>query len=228
MGNILEDLLGISENNLAIANSGEWEIKAKRKATSSLTTLLHNEPSPRKASLVSQLLLPFYGWPHKNAGKKYPEDEKSFRQTIRYGLYSDRGFSVLLDDEEEKIFIDFDASKVDEKHFEWLKTVEQRIGLGKLEPAPYWGFRDLAVNLGSKLINCFFILADTKKEGGKEYFWYKDITMLSQFSVAKFLSTLQEGLIYIDFDARTGHNHGTKFRVNSSYLHKLYEDEVQI
>ena len=65
IGNMLEDLLGIKENNLAIANAGEWELKTKRKNSSSLTTLLHNEPSPRKAGIVANLLLPFYGWQHK-------------------------------------------------------------------------------------------------------------------------------------------------------------------
>lgn len=53
-GNVLEDLLEIPENNLAIANAGEWEFKTKRRASSSLSTLLHNEPSPRNARLVPQ------------------------------------------------------------------------------------------------------------------------------------------------------------------------------
>lgn len=82
-GNILEDLLEIPENNLAIANSGEWEFKTKRKNTTALTTLLHNEPSPRNARLVPRLLLPFYGWNHQDAGSKYPSTEMSFRQTIQ-------------------------------------------------------------------------------------------------------------------------------------------------
>jgi hypothetical protein len=34
--------------------------------------------------------------------------------------------------------------------------------------------------------------------------------------------------ILIDFDARTGHNHGTKFRVHQKELLSLYENVVQI
>ncbi len=39
IGNTLEDLLGIEENNLPIPNAAEWELKAQRADTSSLTTL---------------------------------------------------------------------------------------------------------------------------------------------------------------------------------------------
>ena len=47
IGNTLEDLLGIEENNLPIPNASEWELKCQRKETTSLTTLFHMEPSPR-------------------------------------------------------------------------------------------------------------------------------------------------------------------------------------
>lgn len=141
-GNILEDLLEIPENNLAIANSGEWEFKTKRKKSTSLSTLLHNEPSPRNAFLVPRLLLPCYGWNHQFAGSKYPDTEMSFRQTIYCKSYSDRGFTVRIDRSEKKIVIEFDATKVDPRHSDWLKSVSERIGLGGLSPEPYLcGFR---------------------------------------------------------------------------------------
>ena len=34
IGNTLEDLLGIEENNLPIPNASEWELKTQRKKTS--------------------------------------------------------------------------------------------------------------------------------------------------------------------------------------------------
>ena len=40
IGNTLEDLLGIKENNLPIPNAAEWELKAQRLNSSSLTTLV--------------------------------------------------------------------------------------------------------------------------------------------------------------------------------------------
>lgn len=37
VGNTLEDLLGIEENNLPIPNAAEWELKCQRLQTTSLT-----------------------------------------------------------------------------------------------------------------------------------------------------------------------------------------------
>src|SRR3990167_7596184 len=65
VGNTLEDLLGIEENNLPIPNAAEWELKTQRAATTYLTTLFHIEPSPRAIGFVPQVLLPMYGWAHQ-------------------------------------------------------------------------------------------------------------------------------------------------------------------
>lgn len=75
IGNTLEDLLGIEENNLPIPNATEWELKAQRMATNSLTTLFHLEPSPTAIKFVPRVFLPRYGWKHQEAGKKYPKTE---------------------------------------------------------------------------------------------------------------------------------------------------------
>ncbi|MDR0732515.1 MAG: MvaI/BcnI restriction endonuclease family protein, partial [Dysgonamonadaceae bacterium] len=154
IGNTLEDLLGIEENNLPVPNAAEWELKAQRLNTSSLTTLFHTEPSPRAVKFVPQILLLNYGWQHQEAGKKYPETELSFRQTIHGNSPSDRGFMVKIDRNERKILISFDSDCVADIHKEWLKTVGQRTGLGQLAPQPYWGFDDLSNKAGTKLLNC--------------------------------------------------------------------------
>jgi len=228
VGNILEELLDIPENNLAIANAGEWELKSKRKNSTALLTLLHNEPSPRQARIVSQMLLPFYGWKHQQAGGKYPSTELSFRQTIYCRRYSDRGFTVVCDRSEQKITIKFDQSKVDTRHSDWRNSVNNKIGLEDLNPTPYWGFRDVSSHVGAKLLNCFYVAADVKREDGKEFFHYNDVKMLSTFSMDKFISALENNFIYVDFDARTGHNHGTKFRIKESNLYLLYETVRQL
>ena len=71
IGNTIEDLLGIEENNLPIPNAAEWELKAQRIDTTSLLTLFHMEPSPTACKFIPQVLLPRFGWPHKEAGLKY-------------------------------------------------------------------------------------------------------------------------------------------------------------
>ena len=72
IGNTLEDLLGITENNLPLPNAAEWELKTQRKGTTALLTLFHLEPSPRGLH-IADYLLANYGWKHKEAGKKYPD-----------------------------------------------------------------------------------------------------------------------------------------------------------
>jgi hypothetical protein len=190
IGNTLEDLLGIKENNLPIPNAAEWELKTQRLNTCSLTTLFHMEPSPRAVGFVSQVLLPLYGWGHQEAGGKYKADEMSFRQTISGASASDRGFCVKIDRKEQKVLISFDAKKIDPRHSEWKKSVQKKIGTGELDPQPYWGFDDLKHKAGTKLLNCFYVQADVKTEDGKEFYKYSKVMMLRKFSFEGFLKAL--------------------------------------
>lgn len=228
IGNTLEDELGIKENNLPLPNAAEWELKTQRLNTSSLTTLFHIEPSPRAIRFVPRVFLLKYGWSHQEAGKKYAKRELSFRQTIHGKTPSDRGFRVIVDRQERKILISFDAKKVEVRHAKWLKTVKKRVGLGELNPQPYWGFDDLEHKAGTKLLNTFYVQAEVKIIDGEEYYNYIKVMMLQKFSFEKFLEALEDGVILIDFDARTGHNHGTKFRMRQEYLPLLYEKTTEI
>jgi hypothetical protein len=227
IGNTLEDLLGIEENNLPIPNAAEWELKCQRIGTSSLITLFHMEPSPRAARLVTRILLPYYGWPHEEAGARYPKGELSFRQTISALARTDRGFGLIVDREQNRLLVSFDAKAVDPRHSDWLETVRKRIGIGEINPQPYWGFDDLFHKAGTKLHNMFFVQAEIKFDNGKEYFRYRRLSILQKFSLKKFIEALEKGLILVDFDARTGHNHGTKFRLRQDCWPDLY-DSVQV
>jgi hypothetical protein len=219
IGNTLEDLLGIKENNLPIPNAAEWELKCHRLNSSALVTLFHMEPSPRAVDFVSKVLLPLYGWKHPSL-----ENIMSFRQTINASSRTDRGFKIVIDRQSRKIVLSFDAKAVDKKHSDWLKAVGQKVGLSEINPQPYWGFDDLFHQAGTKLLNCFYIRADVKREGQKEYYWYKEIMILQTFDLDKFLDGLEKGFIFIDFDARTNHNHGTKFRIRSKNFQNLYKE----
>lgn len=228
IGNTLEDLLGIEENNLPIPNAAEWELKCQRLNTTSLVTLFHMEPSPRALKFVPSILLPKYGWPHQEAGQKYDTTEMSFRQTISGASRSERGFMVVVDRNERKVLVSFDASTVDPRHSQWLHMVKKRAGLGELDPQPYWGFADLEHKAGTKLLNCFFVQAETKREKGQLFFRYSKIFILESFNLEGLLRGLEQGFVFVDFDARTGHNHGTKFRLRRNKFPELYEKVVEI
>ncbi len=225
VGNTLEDLLGIKENNLPIPNAAEWELKAQRINSASLTTLFHIEPSPRAIKFVPQVFLPKYGWTHQEAGKKYPRGEMSFRQTIHGQSRSDRGFRVIINRKERRILISFDAKSVDMRHGAWVESVKKHAGLGELDPQPYWGFDDLEHKAGTKLLNAFYVQAEVKIVNKKEFYHYTKVMMLQKFNFEGFLKALEEGKILVDFDARTGHNHGTKFRMRQDALPTLYDQQ---
>jgi len=123
----------------------------------------------------------------------------------------------------QKVLISFDANAVDERHREWLDSVEARVGLGELNPQPYWGFDDLHHTAGTKLLNCFYIQAQVRRKRGRESFLYDKITVLQKFSLEKLLEGIEHGFVFVDFDARTHHNHGTKFRLRQDKLPDLYE-----
>lgn len=231
VGNTLETLLEIKENNLPIPNAREWELKGQRAHTSSLITLKHIEPSPAALGIVSNILLPYYGWKHKQAGEKYPATEMSFRSTTSATGFTKRGFLVIVDRNTAKIKFVFDSSKVNTSEpeiQEWLNSVGQRIGLGPFKPEPYWGFEDLKYAIGEKIKNCFYVVADSKIVDGRELFLYKELYLLFGFSFDNFLKCIEDGTVLIDFDARTGHNHGTKFRIKQGYWSNLYSQVEKV
>lgn len=70
--------------------------------------------------------------------------------------------------------------------------------------------------------------ADEKVEeidGKKQtFFLYNYVLKLSQFDQEKFIEAIRQGKVYVDFDARTGHNHGTKFRIKYTDIPLLYKN----
>ena len=218
IGNTLEDLLGITENNLPLPNAAEWELKTQRRNTTALLTLFHLEPSPR-ALYIADYLLENFGWPQKLEGTKYPDSEKSFRQTLSYRNPTSRGFFVDIDTENERVIVRFDPSSVSDELSDWRDSLPRY----DKDYVPYWGFNDLYHKAGVKLGNCFYVIADVKEECGEYFYRYSEIMQLQGFSLDNFLRGITEGSILIDFDARTGHNHGTKFRIRQNTIPSLYK-----
>ena len=229
VGNTLEDLLGIPENNLAIANTVDWELKAQRKNTGSLITLFHQDPKPRKPkSVVTNLLLPKYGWSHQEAGKKYPHGEMSFRQTLTGNRFTNRGFKVIVNSIDRKVEILFNPEKVDKReHCEWFNNVMVHHNRGSKVLA-FWEFDTLHKKCIGKIRNTIYIIADSRKVSGQEEFKYEKIELLEDFAFNNLLRGILDGIIFIDFDARTGHNHGTKFRIKQNNWPSLYSKVTEI
>lgn len=229
VGNTLEDLLQIPENNLAIANTVDWELKTQRKNTSSLVTLFHLDPEPRRPeSVVANLLLPKYGWQHDEAGKKYSPSEMSFRATLTGNRYTDRGLKVNVNSVERKMEIIFDPENVDkQQHGAWLNKVLKNHP-GEAKVLAFWKFDDINKKCVGKIRNTIYVVADSRKVNGQEEFKYEKIILLEDFAFNNLLRGLLNGIAFIDFDARTGHNHGTKFRIKQNNWPALFSKVTEV
>ena len=219
IGNTIDARLGIAENNLAIADTAQWEMKSHRVGSASLLTLFHTEPEPRAARVVPQLLLPMYGWPHQRPRQ---EGELSFRQTLRATQLTDRGFGLEVDADGAQVRVYFDAESVNARHRNWLQSVKRRVGLGPLDPQPYWPMQTLFLTAQTKMLNTFYVEAYTRRQQGEEFFAIERVTVLQGFDLDRFANALRQGNAQVDFDARTTHNHGTKFRIRQNVVPQLY------
>lgn len=221
---LLRIWLGIEENNLQIPDAGEWELKGQRSDTSSLITLFHMEPYPREQNFVSSVLLPKYGWPHIEAGGKYDINEKSFRQTITIGQRTDRGFTALVNYDCKRIEISFDHNHVcTKKHGKWLQTIKEIVGLNEFDPKPSWSFENLHKKVRNKLNKTIYAIADRRNYDDIEQFKYSRFFMLEGICENRLINCMDNGAIQIDFDARTGHNHGTKFHLKQGSYKDLFQ-----
>jgi len=54
------------------------------------------------------------------------------------------------------------------------------------------------------------------------------VLILRKFDLERLITAIAEGNILIDFDARTSHNHGTKFRLRQNALPLLYAEVEEI
>ena len=232
-GNTLEDLLGISENNLKLPDWGDIELKTSGKDSQALITLLHREPQPNAS--VSRLLLSL-GWKHRRAGERYPEDEMSFRSTTRADSFSDRGFSIEL--HEDKIIFVFDPEQVNTSspdrtgayntYGDWLKDVEQREPHYSDVLPVFWDKSYVVNEIKKKLDNTLLLIVKSKNINGERHFYFESAVLFSGFKRSKLDKLFSDKALYVDFDARTRHNHGTKFRVDLGAINELFERSVPI
>lgn len=102
--------------------------------------------------------------------------------------------------------------------------VIEKASEGKIHPEPYWLFDALEKKARPKLRNSFYLSAKVQIVDNKEQFLYDRLLMLQKFSFDRFLEAVEKGKILVDFDAKTTHNHGTKFRIRQDSWPELYKD----
>ena len=217
LGNTLEDLLEIPENNIPIADYGQFELKTHRTSSNSLISLFRFEPKP--GEMVPKLIRD-YGWPIP----KYGPMERSLRIDIDAAGFSERGFVARIDNAIKRLELHFDSTKVPNtaNYRDWLEEVSRRVGLGDLQPVPYWDFDDLESQIHRKIRNMVFVSVDTSRDGGRQKMRIAKAQLLQGADLSRLLDGITKGWLQIEFSARTHHNHGTGFRTWERCWPNLY------
>jgi len=206
-GRLLEDLLGISGGNHDVADAVGFEIKTSSNSSTPIT-LFHKDPLPRNSKTqlgAVNALINDYGWISEHNGQTV----KSFRATL-YGQWKDVKSDTVLNvvaDEHRVCVMDKD------KQLAW------------------WDTNELVGIASAKLRNILYVNAQTDSDGRVRY---TDAKIFNSFAPFNFVRALNNGIVAIDFDARSNpgknsiRNHGTKFRIKEKDIHCIYQTISEI
>lgn len=205
IGKTLEDLLGITENNVPGPNAAMIELKSARKNVSSMLTLFTKSPLPPRANSI---LLEKFGYAStKKHGTKRLETTVN---AINYNqLKGEIGFKIDIQEDRLNL-IDINS-----------------------EILGYWDKETLKKSFERKLPKLLYVKTEARGKGLEEEFCFNEAWLLSGFSFDNFLKLFREGTILVDIrigqypDGRT-HDHGTGFRVFPDKLDLCFSQRERI
>ncbi len=205
IGKTLEDLLGITENNIPGPNAAMIELKSARKNVSSMLTLFTKSPLPAR---VNSVLLQRFGYMFSRGNKR--KELHTTVNAIKYNrLRGKSGFKI--DIKEDKINLISDQNEI----------------------LCYWDKEILKKSFETKLPKLLYVKAETKGRGSNEEFWFNEAWLLNGFNFNNFTQLLKEGVILVDIrigqypNGRT-HDHGTGFRVFPDSLDLCFSSRHRI
>jgi len=215
IGKTLEDLLGISENNIAGPDFQVYELKSARKDSSSMLTLFTKAPSPKGAN---RNLLEAFGYMQR----KVPRDYKHLSLTGEEIDESD------IPVEEKELHVTVDSIKPNSVGLK-LEIKGNRLYIANDKGVEaYYDNETLKESFENKYHRLIYVLASHKKEKGKEYFWFNKCYLLDGFGFERFSELVKDGTLKVDIrighypDGRL-HDHGTGFRILPKYLPQCFE-----
>jgi hypothetical protein len=215
IGKTLEDLLGITENNIAGPDFATYELKAGRKESVSMLTLFTKAPLPASAN---KRLLEVFGY----AQRKVPRD---YKQLSLAGQEVDQS-KIAVGDKE--LHVTVDALKTNSVGLKLIVRENKLFVENDKGVEAYWDNDTLREAFEKKYHKLVYVLADHKIEGGMEHFWFNDALLLDSFSFERFSELVTEGKLKVDIrighypDGRL-HDHGTGFRILPKYLPQCFE-----
>lgn len=200
IGKTLEDMMGLTENNIALPDFGVMELKSQRAQTASMITLFTRKPE----GITNAEIRAKYGYRDRN----YP-NIKCLRQTLKSGK-NRMGFCLFVDEKEERVYFKKGNKKVGYYNVSFIKDkVNEKIGNGlilvlaenkKIEGKEFFRFSEA------------YLLKDIDIENLIKYSKY-DIR-LGVYSSGKFVGK--------------PHDHGSAFRIFKRDLLKLFKTHKKI
>ena len=217
IGNTLEDLLGIQENNLTQADFKDIEIKSQRLFNSSYITLFSKAPThPKRAN---NYLRETFG--------EVRQEEHSDKKILYASIFAHRPSTVY-----DKYKMSLQINHNEQRLYLIVTDLNNNI----LSNDIYWDFQTLQ-RATQKLKNLLLAFADTQTQNNQKYHHFTKAQLYLNFNFDKFLIELQNGSIM--FDIRIGvynsgksygktHDHGSGFRIEKENFHLLYNNTKTI
>ncbi len=215
IGKTLEDMLGIDENNIAGPDFSVYELKSGRRQSSSMITLFTMTPNP-KGSIKE--LVDYFGYRHRK------RTSKTEQMTL---LHADEERDIVPPEDKE-LHVTVDALRPNSVGLQ-LKFVGDRLHFKNDKGViAYYDRDELEKTFEKKYKSMVYVIADCKKEGKREFFWFNEAYRLDRFGFSTFAQLIKEGLLKIDL--RVGHypngrvhDHGTGFRILPIHFPKCFE-----
>lgn len=212
LGNIFEDLFGISENNDNSSDYFEYEFKTKKNESNSLISLFNM--TIKTFRNVNTTIRESYGVVDNSSGKKI------FNSTISGDKWNTHrggyGFKIDAPVNSDKVYLKIkdlaNELEIDNNRYFWFK-------------------KDIVKNLENKIKNCCYFEGEIDEN--KKMVKFNKLKVLENIDQNNFCKLLESGDIKIDFRIgvyKTGknkgktHDHGTAFRIKKNKIHEIFKD----
>ncbi len=219
IGKTLEDLLGISENNIAGPDFDVYELKSGRKDSSSMLTLFTKAPLPRGAN---KELVKVFGY--KQRSKPADTSQKRLSSYVDAAETTEEECRI----EEKELHVTVDALRENSVGLK-LKIAGNRIYIANNKSVEaYYDGDYLKKAFEKKYARLIYVSASNKMQDGVEHFWFNEAFLLRGFSFRRFSELIEQGTIKVDlrighYPNGSPHDHGTGFRVFPQYLPQCFE-----
>ena len=237
-GNLLEDLLGVPENALPVADYGIYEIKTHKRGSGAKIKIFSLQPYPRPFSKAP--FLEVVGWNDRNH-----ENRRRFSYTKGVSGNS-RGFRI----QREGNLLSFihDPRRVErdgyclpyedeETYGEYADRVRAHPNFA-IELPRYWdiaqtddnGNENCERRIIDKLQNVLFVERTQRKNPRTRAreFRYHNCWLLSSFRLETFIQYIDNDILNVDFNMHSDHDHGASFRIDRNHLADLFDNSVRI